>query len=39
MTIFPVTHSNLSAKHLSAYLQGKYDLTGNVECKNIVEHT
>lgn len=35
MTTFPVTHSNLSPKHLGAYLQDKYDLTGNVGCKII----
>jgi Ser/Thr protein kinase RdoA (MazF antagonist) len=35
MTTFPVTHSNLSATHLAAYLQAHYAFDGSVACKLI----
>ncbi len=35
MQPFPVSHSNLSASHLAAYLQAHYALNGAVACKLI----
>jgi len=35
MTYFPVSNSNLSAKHLGLFLQEKYSLSKDTECKLI----
>jgi Ser/Thr protein kinase RdoA (MazF antagonist) len=35
MTHFPVTNSNLSAKHLGLFIQEKYSLSKDLECKLI----
>ncbi len=42
MTFFPVTNSNLSATHLASFLQEKYDLDEEIQCRIIkagVNHT